>query len=368
MEPTHTPLFIDAHEDLAWNMLTFGRDYRQSAIETRQRESGGIAPRFNGDTMLGLAEYRQARTMLIFATLFTAPVRSKEGDWDIITYRDSAEAHRQNLQQLDAYERLLGESPEDFTRITNRGELKRHVDRWQAYPDSGSSAPVGLLFLMEGGDGIRSPREVEEWYERGVCLFGPAWMSTRYCGGTKEPGPLTGEGFELLHRLEDLGAILDLSHMDEAAARQSLDAYQAPLLATHANPYTPNRQRESNRFLKDEIIHGIAERGGVIGVVPYNLFLDPAWLKDDPKTAVTLERLAEQIDYVCQLLGSARHVGIGTDFDGGFGLQSTPAELRSIADMPALIPILQKKGYTETEVAGIFGQNWLDFLLRHLPE
>jgi len=106
----------------------------------------------------------------------------------------------------------------------------------------------------------------------------------------------------------------------------------------------------------------------VIGVVPYNLFLDPSWLKDGPKTTVSLERLAEQIDYICQLLGSSSHVGIGTDFDGGFGLQSTPAELQSIADMPALIPILQKRGYTEIEVAGIFGHNWLQFLLRHLPE
>jgi len=214
MQPTHTPLLVDAHEDLAWNMLTFGRDYRQSAIATRQREAGGLAPRANGDTMLGLAEYRQARTMLIFATLFTAPVRSKEGDWDIITYRDSAEANRQNLQQLDAYERLLGESPADFNRITTRGELSRHIDCWQANLDGKSPAPVGLLLLMEGGDGIRSPREVEDWYERGVRIFGPAWMSTRYCGGTREPGPLTGEGFELLQRMEDLGAILDLSHMD----------------------------------------------------------------------------------------------------------------------------------------------------------
>lgn len=365
---TPTPLFVDAHEDLAWNMLTFGRDYRHSAVETRQLEAGSIAPTVNGDTMLGLAEFRQARTLLIFATLFTAPLRSKEGDWDIVTYRDSAEAHRQDLQQLDAYERLLGESPADFCHITSRGELRRHVDHFQACAASGTPAPVGLLYLMEGADGIRSPREVEEWYARGVRLIGPAWWATRYCGGTREPGPLTAEGFELLRRMEELGMVLDLSHMDEAAARQSLDVYQAPLLATHANPYTLNRQRESNRFLKDEIIHGIAERGGVIGVVPYNLFLDPAWQKDSPKNNVALAKIADQIDYICQLLGRAENVGIGTDFDGGFGLQSSPAELDSIADLPVLIPILQKRGYTESDIAGIFGLNWLNFLLNHLPE
>ena len=84
-----TPLMVDSHEDMAWNMLTFGRDYRLSAQETRQKEAGSIIPRENGDTMLGMPEYRAANMAVIFSTLFAAPFRTKEGDWDILTYKDS---------------------------------------------------------------------------------------------------------------------------------------------------------------------------------------------------------------------------------------------------------------------------------------
>ena len=55
---------------------------------------------------------------------------------------------------------------------------------------------------------------------------------------------------------------------------------------------------------------------------------------------MTLELYVNQMDYVCQLLGSADHVGIGTDFDGGFGYQATPAELNSMADIGLIIPML----------------------------
>jgi membrane dipeptidase len=59
-------------------------------------------------------------------------------------------------------------------------------------------------------------------------------------------------------------------------------------------------------------------------------------------------------------------VGLGTDFDGGFGLQSVPQELDTIADLHKLVPLLSEKGYTEAEIAAIFGQNWIDRLQRVL--
>ena len=361
-------LMADAHEDLAWNMLTFGRDYRLSAMETRNMEKDRLAPAVNGDTMLGLAEYREVNMAVIFASLFTAPIRAKEGEWDIITYKDSQQAHRQCLDQLAAYERLTGENPAQFTPITGKTQLQKQVSAWEDALISGATAPpVGLVYLMEGADGIRVPGEAEEWYERGVRVFGLAWQATRYCGGTKEPGPLTREGVQLVKRIEELGAILDISHMDEQAVRQTFDLYDGSIIASHSNPFTPNKERGSNRFLKDDVILRLAERGGVIGVVPYNLFLDPGWEKGSRKDAVSLDRYVDQVDYICQLLGTADHVGIGTDFDGGFGLQSTPAELDSLMDVPRVIPLLEKKGYTGEQIAGIMGKNWLEYLLHHLP-
>jgi membrane dipeptidase len=61
-------------------------------------------------------------------------------------------------------------------------------------------------------------------------------------------------------------------------------------------------------------------------------------------------------------------VGLGTDFDGGFGVQYTPAEVDTIADLQKLIPLLEQRGYTVDDVAAILGENWLSLLRRTLPE
>jgi membrane dipeptidase len=81
-----------------------------------------------------------------------------------------------------------------------------------------------------------------------------------------------------------------------------------------------------------------------------------------------LELVVDHIDYICQLAGDAKHVGIGTDFDGGFGLQSVPAEINTIADLQKLVPLLKKRGYTENDITAIMGENWLSLLKETLPK
>jgi membrane dipeptidase len=363
-----TPLMVDSHEDLAWNMLTFGRDYRLSALETRKKEKDSITPRVNGDTMLGYPEYQAANTALIFATLFAAPIRSKEGDWDILSYKNTPEAHQFYLDQLEAYDRLTGESPDMFQSVYNRSQLESILNGHSTNDTTRKDTPVGLIYSMEGAEGVREPQEVEEWFEHGVRIFGPAWGGNRYTGGTKEPGPLTRDGIELVKVIESIDAILDISHMDIQSVQGTFDHYSGKIIATHSNPQTLMKARESNRFLSDRTIVQLAERGGVVGIVPYNLFLSANWKKGDPKEDVTLDVYVSQIDYVCQLLGSADNVGIGTDFDGGFGYQSTPAELNSMADIGLIIPMLELKGYTQSEIAKIFGLNWIEYLKKNLPE
>ncbi len=364
----NTSLLVDSHEDLAWNMLSFGRDYRISAVHTRQKEANSIVPSVNGDTMLGWQEYQAAHTAIIFATLFAAPARFKEGDWDILCYKDPNTARKMYRDQLDAYDRLTGENPEYFQSVQNQSQLEAILNAHsQTNGQLNDNPPIGLVYLMEGADCILDPAEVEGWFERGVRIFGPAWASTKYCGGTKEPGPLTREGILLIKQIEELGAILDISHMDHQAVMGAFDNYNGRIIATHANAYTLLKARESNQFIKDEVIVQMAERGGVVGVIPYNLFLDANWEKGDRKNKVSISAYVDQIDYICQLLGTSAHVGIGTDFDGGFGYQSAPAELNSIADMDCIIPLLEKKGYTFNEISGIFGLNWIEYLRLNLP-
>ncbi|MDO9349540.1 MAG: membrane dipeptidase, partial [Anaerolineales bacterium] len=118
----------------------------------------------------------------------------------------------------------------------------------------------------------------------------------------------------------------------------------------------------------DAIIKGIVEREGVIGVVPYCKFLNYGWKKGDARDGLSLETLAAHIDHICQMAGDARHVGLGSDFDGGFGLEAAPADVDTIADLQKLDPILAARGYNKEEIAAILGGNWLRHLGENLPE
>jgi membrane dipeptidase len=360
------PLIVDAHQDLAWNMLTFNRDYTRSAAETRQLERGQPAPQHNGDTLLGWADYQLGNVAVVFATLFASPARRSGGEWDSQCYRNQTEAHQRYSVQLDAYHRLVDENSDKFRMLHARSDLQELISSWENR--SVEHPPVGLVVLMENAEGVRSVGELELWWERGVRIIGLAWAGTRFCGGTGEPGPLTTEGYHLLDGMAEHGFVLDVSHMDEKAVWQSLDSYPGTMIASHANAGALLKGTESNRFLSDRVIQGLLERQAVIGVVPFNRFLIPGWVASDGRQAVTLEHVFAQIDHICQMSGDAEHVGIGSDFDGGFGLQSVPTEIDTIADLQKLSPLLAQKGYTEEDIAAIMGQNWLNILNDNLPE
>jgi membrane dipeptidase len=287
------------------------------------------------------------------------------GEWDTQSYRDNTEAHQLYSAQLDAYYRLVDEHPDKFRILHTRVDLDETISQWE---NRGVTHPsVGLIVLMENAEGVRSVGELEMWWQRGVRIIGPAWAGTRFCGGTGEPGPLTKEGYRLLEGMAAHGFVLDISHMDEEAALQSLDSYPGTIIASHANAKALLKDMDSNRFLSDRVIRGLIERDAVIGMVPYNRFLLPGWTKKDGRQAVTLEHVVAQIDYVCQMAGNAHHAGIGSDFDGGFGLQAVPAEIDTIADLQSIVPLLAQKGYTEEDIAIIMGHNWLNILKENLP-
>ena len=365
-------LIVDAHEDLAWNTLTFGRDYLRPVAETRRREAGTQIPALNDDTMIGWLEYQVGDVALVFATLFASPLRHCAGAWDKLCYADAQQAKRMCREQLEFYMRLTDDHSDQFRLIQSAKELEALLSVWKTRPVIAESGevqkgnPVGLVLLMEGADAVVDPGELDEWWEGGLRLIGPAWSGTRYCGGWLEPGPLTGAGRVLLERMGELGFGLDLSHMDEQAAYEALDLYDGALLASHSNAQALLKGHESNRHLPDPLIRGILERDGVIGVHFYNAFLKPGWRRGDGREEVTLAHLVAQIDYICQMAGDAHHVGLGSDFDGGLGLQSVPAGIDSVADIKKLAPFLAERGYSDDDCAAILSGNWITFLRRIL--
>jgi membrane dipeptidase len=365
---SNMPLLIDAHADIAYNMLKYGRDYTRSAAETRRIEAGSFAVEKNGDTLLGWDDYQRGQVAVIFATLFAAPMRHRTYENEALVYRDFDEAHKLYMDQLDVYHRMTESTPDKFRLIASKRDLKLVLDHWTSSSPAADGHPVGMVILMEGAEAIRHVSELEIWHERGVRLIGPAWAGTRYCGGWKEPGPLTDDGRKLLAAMVDFHFILDLSHMDERAAVEALDAYAGPIVSTHANCAALMPNSNSNRHLSDRIIAGIIERDGVAGLVPFNNYLKAGWTREAGlRDEVSLKDFVNHIDHVCQIAGDSLHAGIGTDFDGGFGVQSVPPEIDTIADLQNLVSLLEARGYTGADVENIFSGNWLARLKRHLP-
>jgi membrane dipeptidase len=362
------PIIVDAHADIAYNMLRYGRDYTRSAADTRLFEAGSATVAENEDSLLGWPDYQRGRVAIIFTTLYATPVRWHKGDNHRQVYKSFDEAYKHYHEQLLTYHRMTDSMPDKFRLVASSRDLNLVLEPWQESQPN-QPHPVGMVVLMEGAECIRSLSELDEWHELGVRLIGPAWVGTRYSGGWREPGPLTSEGRKLLSAMVDYNFILDLSHMDERAAVEALDIYRGPIVGTHGNCLSLLPNIDSNRHFSDRIIEGIIERDGVVGIVPYNVYLKPGWQAGkNRREEVPLRYVVDHIDHVCQIAGDAFHVGIGSDFDGGFGLQSVPPEIDTVADLQNLVSLLQARGYSETDIANILGGNWITRLKRDLPK
>ncbi len=364
-------LIIDAHQDIAYNLLSFGRDYTQSVYQTRQDEINRTIPGLNSQSLLGWPQYNLGKVALVLATLFASPARlEKEHYPNQQSYHTPEEANQVYWQQLRLYHRLVEEQPRAFRLIGTKSDLDQHLREWAqqpAEPEPEEYLPVGLIPTMEGAEGITDLDELPLWWQSGLRSIGLAWAGNQFCGGTREPGPLTDLGRALLREMAQTGFLLDISHMDEPAALECIDTYPGLLIASHANASSLVKGYNSNRLLSDQVIQALISREGVIGVVPMNAFLTWDWRADGGKASVSLRLLAEQIDYICQIAGDCAHVGIGSDFDGGIGLEHVPAEIDSIADLQKLTPFLQELGYNEKDLSQIYSGNFLSVLESALP-
>ncbi len=342
-------MLIDAHLDMAYNAMVLRRDLRLTVDVLRAQEAVTPPPgQHTGACLVTLPALRAGGVRIIGGSLFVAPAWKQWAE-EAQVYHTAEEAHVQAQAQLDYYRRLADEEP-DVRLLQTRADLDA-----VCAADATESPLLGIFVVMEGAAPIREPAEVGRWVERGLRGVGLTWSAgTRYAGGNGNPGPLTDDGRELLKQMASFNLLLDISHLWEDAAFDVLDRYPGPVVATHANP---RAFVNTPRMLNDALLRGLAERGGVTGIVPYNRMLDMDWRVGQPRTP--LSRVVEVVDYVCQLLGSAAHVGIGSDFDGGFGMEAAPEGLDSIADLGQIGALLRARGYAESDVRAILSDNWL---------
>src|SRR5580704_1150482 len=302
-------IIFDAHLDLAWNALDWNRDLLQPVAEIRRREKEqGMTDKGRACNTVSFPELRRGKVAVFIATLLARLLRIG-GMPAVQRYTTMEAAYAAAYGQL-AYYRSL-EQRGLLRWIKDWPALESHVRAWQ---NGGDGEPLGFILSMEGADPVLAPEQVQEWWDAGLRIIGPAHYGVSpYAHGTGTEGGLFSQGPVLLKEMERLGIILDVTHLSDQCLDEALDIYGGPVLASHHNcrALVPDQ-----RQLTDDQIKRLVQRGAVIGAAldAWMLYLCFIMITSTPKDAgVSLETYVDHIDRVCQLAGNASHAAIGTD-------------------------------------------------------
>ncbi|WP_412028043.1 dipeptidase [Deinococcus yunweiensis] len=334
-------LVIDGHLDLAYN-AGVGRDLTLPLDELRSREGPGA----RDIATVTFGSLRAGRVAVCLGTLFAMPRTDTSPDG----YTDADGAHAQALAQLNQYRRW--QDAGHVRLLVPGAEVAAHL---RAYARDPETTPLGVVLLMEGADPIRTPAELPSWVKQGVRVVGPSWRGTRYAGGTGVPGGLSAVGEELLDAMREHGVTLDASHLAEQSFWEAIER-QPDVIASHSNART---RVPTDRHLTDDMLRAIGERGGVVGTVLYNGFLQAGWARGEARTLP--QTVAAMLAHLADVAGWA-HVGLGSDMDGGFGMREFPQGMDSAADLGRVADLVPAD-----HRAGVRAGNWTRWLTRDRP-
>ena len=353
-------LVFDAHLDLSLNALDYNRDLRRELVEIRSGETELSDLGGRGRGVVCFPEMRRGGVGLCVGTLLAGCMKpgAVASGWNA-----SETAWAQTQGQL-AWYRAMEEAGE-LSQIVDRATLADALDRWKTGESEG---PIGYLLSLEGADSIRTPAHLAQSWEQGLRALGPAhYGAGRYALGHDQDGPLSERGRDLVRAMDELGMILDATHLCDRAFHDALDLFEGGVWASHSNC---RALVDNPRQFSDEQIRCLVERGAVIGGALDTWMMVPGWQRGvtTPQEAgVKLEDLVDHMDHICQLAGSADHVGIGSDLDGGFGMEQTPQDVSSIAALQRLDGLLAARGYSSEDIDRILHGNFIRFLQAHLP-
>ena len=348
---------VDGHLDLAENVTLFGFDLTASVSERRKQEN-----RTTRQATVSLPELERGGIAVVCATV-TAGFLAEDVvgvSEDFLPrsaiYRTTEEAEAQALKQIALYETWQHEGR--VRLLKSAADLDDHLELWR------EDRKPGLVLLMEGADPIVHVDDLSKWWALGLRMIGVTYGDTTYGkgvgGGSVEIrwGGLTDAGFALLDRMAEMGFIWDVSHLAEEGVWQGLDRGFPRVCASHANA---RALLPTDRHLSDDVIRAISERAGVIGLVLYNGFLDERW-RNDKSVVVSLgDQLRRHAEHIASV-GGWPCVGIGSDLDGGLGLEESPIEIETEADLVKVGDVVPPDARE-----GVLGGNWLAFLRRSLP-
>jgi membrane dipeptidase len=371
-------LIFDGHLDLAYNALSHERDPLLPVGAIRRREADPLPDDGRGSCTTSLHEMREAGVAVAVTTVlarckpWVKPGRAKlrySGDWP-----SPAMAYAVAQGMLAYYRELQRQG--HVRLLETARDLDEHWQQWEAAGES--KPPVGLIVTMEGADPIVDPGQLQDWHDAGLrTLLLTHFGRGRYAAGnpSDDPanphdvdGPVTALGVALLREMDQLGMPLDLTHCSDTTFWDALKKFEGRVYSSHTNG---RALAEGQRQFSDEMIRAVAERGGVLGVVTYFGMIRPGWREKYAlpplRHEVTLADLADHVDHIAQLTGSAEHVAIGSDLDGGYGREEGPNDLDRHRDLHRLGDILRDRGWSGAAVAGVMYGNWRRFFGEVLP-
>ena len=360
---------IDLHLDLAMNAIEWNRDLSRPLDEVRAREAHLRDKPDRGRGTVTLPELQHAGASLVVATQIARVEHDAYSP--VAGWASPSQAWAMTQAQVAWYRAM--EDAGLMVQIRDRHGLEALVAREHITSGAGDAlpaGPVGYVLSLEGADSLVTLGHLERAYAYGLRAVGPAHYGPGvYAQGTNAEGGFNDKGRALLREMDALGMILDVTHLSDACFWEAMAAYRGPTWASH---HLCRALVGHNRQMSDEMIRALVERDAVIGMAFDAWMMVPGWVRGEttPQSAgLTLSRIVDHVDHVCQLAGNARHVAIGSDLDGAFGTEQTPADLTRYTDLGARLPtVLAARGYDRDAVDGIMGGNALRFLRMALPK
>ncbi|WP_445425063.1 dipeptidase [Alishewanella sp. HL-SH06] len=277
-------------------------------------------------------------------------------------------------QLIDSMEALVARAPDKFVMASSTQQVLAQF----------GSGKISLAMGMENGTPIEGKLEnLQHFYQRGVRYITLAHSESNHISDSsydirRRWQGLSPFGKELIVAMNNIGMMIDISHVSDDAFYQAVAISKVPVIASHSSlrSYTPDFERN----MDDDMLKALAKNGGVIQInfgssfvtrqanqynalrkaaaqqagVEDNQAFREAYSKTHPYPFATLDTVLDHIDHVVKLVG-INHVGIGSDYDG-VG-DSLPIGLKDVASYPNLIAGLFKRGYSEEDIVKILSGN-----------
>lgn len=248
---------------------------------------------------------------------------------------------RRALQYVDAFYREIEENSDKLVFATSSSDVDG------AYEE----AKIAALLSIEGGEALDGRIELLRiFYRLGVRLMTLTWsLRNELADGAFEErtgGGLTRFGVQVVEEMDRLGMVVDVSHLAEAGFWDVMEISKRPVIASHSNS---KALCSHPRNLTDDQARAIAQKGGVIGVNFAGYFLGEG--------RRSLAGVADHIDHFASIIGP-EYIALGSDFDG-LPSEQLPDELKDVSQLPKVAEELAARGYSESAIQGIMGENLL---------